>query len=192
MPNCSCASASPCAARTCGGPADVGAGGGAACWSRASQAVAPTRAPTAASSNRGLNGLNTQKRWRHWRQRSGLYINRWRTLSWACSVPPRTLPLPHCGQTSGMDLVQSYHCDCTGVGPNNLEGVHEQKFGIWCWRNMLKQTGQFRFEKITGNGLATEGQMQLTADRTKLTVLQHSISLPYVFMADWENTGRLG
>ena len=93
--------------------------------------------------------------------------------------------------TGHLDLVQSYHLDATGVGPENPEGVHEQKFGVWCWRNMLKQSGQFRFEKVTGNGLATEGQMRLDADRKHISVVQHSISLPYIFMADFENRGLL-
>lgn len=90
-----------------------------------------------------------------------------------------------------LDLIQSYHGDSSGVGPDDPEGVHEQKFGVWCWRNMLNETGQFRFEKITGNGLATEGQMRLNRDKKRLEVAQHSISLPYIFMADMENRGLL-
>lgn len=90
-----------------------------------------------------------------------------------------------------LDLIQTYHLDCTGVGPENPEGVHEQKFGVWCWRNMLKQTGQFRFEKITNNGLATEGQMRINRDTKRLEVVQHSLSLPYIFAADFQNRGLL-
>ena len=90
-----------------------------------------------------------------------------------------------------LDLIQTYHLDCTGVGPENPEGVHEQKFGVWCWRNMLKQTGQFRFEKMTNNGLATEGQMHYNRDTKRLEVVQHSVSLPYIFAADFENRGLL-
>jgi hypothetical protein len=90
-----------------------------------------------------------------------------------------------------IDLVQSYHLDATGSEIGQEEAVHEQKFGVWCWKNMLKETGQFRFEKITGNGLATEGQMRLNRDTKRLEVAQHSISLPYLFMADMENRGLL-
>ena len=90
-----------------------------------------------------------------------------------------------------LDLVQPYHLDSTGVGPDDPEGVHEQKFGVWCWHNMLKKTGQFRFEKVTGNGLATEGQMRLDAERKHLSVVQHSLSLPYIAMADMGNHGLL-
>jgi hypothetical protein len=90
-----------------------------------------------------------------------------------------------------LDLVQPYHLDSTGVGPDDPEGVHEQKFGVWCWHNLLKKTGRFRFEKVTGNGLATEGQMRLDAERKHLSVVQHSLSLPYITMFDMENRGLL-
>src|SRR5512139_3632035 len=101
MPSCSCAAASPCSAWDCGRLAETGAGG-LARSSSASQAVVPTSAATGTSSSKGLSGLNTQKRRRHWQQRSGRYKSRWRTLSWVCSDPLRILSLLHWGQVSGM------------------------------------------------------------------------------------------
>jgi hypothetical protein len=90
-----------------------------------------------------------------------------------------------------LDLVQSYHLDATSSHPGDPEGVHEQKFGVWCWKNLLRETGAFRFEKITGNGMATEGQLRLSADKKQLEVAAHSISLPYLSFADVDRDGSL-
>jgi len=90
-----------------------------------------------------------------------------------------------------LDLVQSYHLDATTSHPGDPEGVHEQKFGVWCWKNMLRESGTFRFEKITGNGLATEGQLRLTPDKKQVEVVAHSISLPYLSFADVDRDGLL-
>ncbi len=90
-----------------------------------------------------------------------------------------------------LDLVQSYHLDATSSHPGDPEGVHEQKFGVWCWKNLLRESGTLRFEKITGNGLATEGQLRLTPDKTQVEVVAHSISLPYLSFADVDRDGLL-
>jgi hypothetical protein len=90
-----------------------------------------------------------------------------------------------------LDLVQSYHLDASGSRPSDPEGVHEQKFGVWCWKNRLRETGTFRFQKITGNGMATEGQLRLGADKKQLEVAAHSISLPYLSFADVDRDGSL-
>lgn len=90
-----------------------------------------------------------------------------------------------------LDLIQSYHLDCTSAQAGDPEGVHEQKFGVWCWKNLLRESGALRFEKIVGNGLATEGQLRLTPDRKRVEVVARSISLPYLSMADVDNDGLL-
>jgi hypothetical protein len=90
-----------------------------------------------------------------------------------------------------LDLVQSYHLDATSSHPGDPEGVHEQKFGVWCWKNLLRESGTLRFEKITGNGLSTEGQLRLTPDKTQVEVVAHSISLPYLSFADVDRDGLL-
>jgi acetyl esterase/lipase len=90
-----------------------------------------------------------------------------------------------------LDLVQSYHIDSGMMRPTEPATVHQQKFGVWCWKNLLRETGQLRFEKVTGNGLATEGQMKLNRDTGALEALQHSISLPYIAMADVDNDGLM-
>jgi hypothetical protein len=90
-----------------------------------------------------------------------------------------------------LDLVQSYHIDSGMMRPAEPATVHQQKFGVWCWKNLLRETGSLRFEKITGNGLATEGQMKLNRDTGALEVVQHSVSLPYISMADVDNDGLL-
>ncbi|MFZ5830833.1 MAG: FG-GAP-like repeat-containing protein [Planctomycetota bacterium] len=90
-----------------------------------------------------------------------------------------------------LDLVQSYHLDATSSHPGDPEGVHEQKFGVWCWKNLLRETGAFRFEKVTGNGMATEGQLRLTPDKKWGEVVAHSISLPYLSFADVDRDGLL-
>ena len=90
-----------------------------------------------------------------------------------------------------LDLVQSYHLDATSSTVGDPEGVHEQKFGVWCWKNMLRETGKLRFVKITDNGLATEGQLRLTPDRKQVEVVAHSISLPYLSFSDVDRDGLL-
>jgi len=90
-----------------------------------------------------------------------------------------------------LDLVQSYHLDATSSNPGDPEGVHEQKFGVWCWKNLLRETGTFRFEKISDNGMATEGQLRLSADKKQVEVAAHSISLPYLSFADVDRDGLL-
>jgi len=90
-----------------------------------------------------------------------------------------------------LDLVQSYHIDSGMMRPTEPATVHQQKFGVWCWKNLLRETGRLRFEKITSNGLATEGQMKLNRDTGALDALNHSISLPYLSMADVDNDGLL-
>jgi hypothetical protein len=90
-----------------------------------------------------------------------------------------------------LDLVQSYHLDASGSHPGDPDGVHEQKFGVWCWKNLLRETGTFRYEKMTGNGMATEGQLRLNADKEQVEVASHSISLPYLSFADVDRDGLL-
>jgi len=90
-----------------------------------------------------------------------------------------------------LDLVQSYHLDATSSHPGDPEGVHEQKFGVWCWKNLLRESGVLRFERITGNGMATEGQLRLTPDKRQVEVVAHSISLPYLSFADVDRDGLL-
>jgi hypothetical protein len=90
-----------------------------------------------------------------------------------------------------LDLVQSYHLDASGSHPGDPEGVHEQEFGVWCWKNLLRESGEFRFERITGNGMATEGRLRLTPDKKQVEVVAHSISLPYLSFADVDRDGLL-
>jgi len=90
-----------------------------------------------------------------------------------------------------LDLVQSYHLDATYSVVGEEEGVHEQKFGVWCWRNLLRETGRFSFEKVVDNGLATEGQLRVNPQSKQVETLRRSLSLPYLSMADTDNDGLL-
>jgi hypothetical protein len=51
----------------------------------------------------------------------------------------------------------------------------------------LKETGRFPFEKITGNGLATEGQLRVNPQTEKIETVRHSLNRPYLSAADADN-----
>lgn len=88
-----------------------------------------------------------------------------------------------------LDLVQSFHVD---VSDYSLPfSPIEYRQGVFCWRSLLKETGELRFEKVTGNGLAAEAYLRL--DRATMTTepVGQAPGLPYVSLADVDNDGLL-
>ncbi len=63
--------------------------------------------------------------------------------------------------------------------------------GVFCWKNLLKETGKFRFEKITNNGLACEAYLKLDRATRNLTPVGKAPGLPYVSLADVNNDGLI-
>lgn len=55
---------------------------------------------------------------------------------------------------------------------------------MFCWKNLLKETGTLQFEKITGNGLACEAHLKLSADKRSTEPFGKAPGLPYISLAD--------
>ncbi|MBX3179939.1 MAG: VCBS repeat-containing protein [Candidatus Hydrogenedentes bacterium] len=88
-----------------------------------------------------------------------------------------------------LDLVQTFHVDVM-----DLEAPYtpvEYRQGVFCWKNMLVETGQFRFEKIVGNGLACEARLRYDREAKTLSPEGSAPGLPYVSFADTDNDGDL-
>jgi len=88
-----------------------------------------------------------------------------------------------------LDLVQSCHVDVL-----DLEAPYtpvEYRQGVFCWKNLLVETGEFRFEKVTGNGLACEARLRYDRQTKTLEPEGRAPGLPYVSFADTDNDGDL-
>jgi hypothetical protein len=88
-----------------------------------------------------------------------------------------------------LDLIQSYHVDVKDLSAPYSPIEYRQ--GIFCWKNLLAETGKLQFEKVTGNGLACEAHLKLSADKTSTEPVGQAPGLPYISLADVDNDGLL-
>jgi len=88
-----------------------------------------------------------------------------------------------------LDLLQACHVDIRD--PLSEFSPAEYRQGVWCWKNLLKETGEVRFEKIKDNGLAIEGRLRWDEDSQQLVPETPAPGLPYVALADVNNDGLL-
>ncbi|MCX7013163.1 MAG: CRTAC1 family protein [Candidatus Sumerlaeota bacterium] len=88
-----------------------------------------------------------------------------------------------------LDLIQSYHVDCAAPDLPYCPGEYRQ--GVFCWKNLLKETGQFRFENVTDNGLACVGRLKYDKAKQLYEPVEVGPGLPYVSLADVDNDGLL-
>jgi predicted acyl esterase/arylsulfatase A-like enzyme len=91
-----------------------------------------------------------------------------------------------------LDLAQAYHNDMNTMGweTHDDPGIAgKQHFGIFCWKNMFKEEGKFRFSRIKDNGLATEGWCIYNKEKQVYEPVQHSIGVPYLSFGDADNDG---
>ncbi|MGD9498811.1 MAG: FG-GAP-like repeat-containing protein, partial [Armatimonadota bacterium] len=86
-----------------------------------------------------------------------------------------------------LDLLQSYHCDVREPLLPYSPGEYRQ--GVFCWRNLLAETGELRFEKVTDNGLACEARLTYNRDRQLYEPTGTAPGLPYISLADADNDG---
>jgi len=86
-----------------------------------------------------------------------------------------------------LDLVQSFHCDVRQPLLPYSPGEYRQ--GVFCWKNLLVETGTLQFEKVTGNGLACEARLKYHRDKKLYEPLGQAPGLPYLFFADVDNDG---
>jgi N-acetylglucosamine-6-sulfatase len=85
------------------------------------------------------------------------------------------------------DLVQSYHNDMLNTEPDNPCASAHFKFGVFVWKNLLKESGSFKLEQISANGLAEWGQVKYDSTTKKVNVLQDAVRLPYLSFGDINN-----
>jgi len=88
-----------------------------------------------------------------------------------------------------LDLIQSYHVDVMDLAAPYSPIEYRQ--GVFCWKNLLAETGKLQFEKITGNGLACEAHLKLSADKQSVEPVGKAPGLPYISLADVDNDGLL-
>jgi len=88
-----------------------------------------------------------------------------------------------------LDLVQSFHVDVREPLLPYWPGEYRQ--GVFCWKNLLVETGKLQFEKVTGNGLASEARLRYDRERQIYVPEGKAPGLPYVATADVDNDGLL-
>ncbi|MCP5538926.1 MAG: CRTAC1 family protein [Akkermansiaceae bacterium] len=88
-----------------------------------------------------------------------------------------------------LDLIQSFHVDVRDPLAPNSPGEYRQ--GVMCWRNLLRETGELRFEKVTGNGLACEARLKYNREKQFYEPASETRApgLPYVSLADVDGDG---
>lgn len=90
-----------------------------------------------------------------------------------------------------LDMLQSYHVDMNGSRAEDNCASGEYRTGVWLWKNRLKESGAFGFDKVEGNGLAEEGRAVYYPGKDLYGVQASAMSLPYMFSGDVDNDGRL-
>ena len=88
-----------------------------------------------------------------------------------------------------LDLVQGYHMDTWGRVTGEYP-VAFYDYGIFCWKNVLAETGEFRFERIKKNGIAQRGKLKIRAPYD-YDVVEPAVALPFISSGDVDNDGLL-
>jgi hypothetical protein len=89
-----------------------------------------------------------------------------------------------------LDLIQSCHIDLREPLLPYSPGEYRQ--GVFCWKNLFRETGENRFEKVTGNGLAVEASLRYNREKQlyENATKAKAPGLPYLFCADVDNDGQ--
>ncbi|MBU0608169.1 MAG: CRTAC1 family protein, partial [Armatimonadetes bacterium] len=90
-----------------------------------------------------------------------------------------------------LDLVQSYHCDVRDPLAPYSPGEYRQ--GVMCWRNLFREAGELRFEKVINNGLHCEARLRYNREKQVYEPASDARApgLPYVSFADVDYDGLL-
>jgi hypothetical protein len=88
-----------------------------------------------------------------------------------------------------LDLLQSYHVDVRHPLLNYWPGEYRQ--GVMCWKNLLRETGELKFQKVTGNGLHCEARLNYNRDKQLFEPANddRAPGLPYLSLADVDSDG---
>ena len=90
-----------------------------------------------------------------------------------------------------LDLVQTYHADMTGASQNDREAAGNYAQGVWVWKNLLRETGEFRFQRVTDNGLTEYAKLRWNAEKQFYEATATGSGLPYLAFADVNNDGLM-
>jgi arylsulfatase A-like enzyme/catechol 2,3-dioxygenase-like lactoylglutathione lyase family enzyme len=88
-----------------------------------------------------------------------------------------------------LDLIQTCHVDVREPLLPYWPGEYRQ--GVFCWKNLLAETGELRFEKVTGNGLAAEARLRYDRQKQVFEPEGRAPGLPYCSLADVDHDGLL-
>ncbi len=88
-----------------------------------------------------------------------------------------------------LDLFQSCHADVREPLLPFSPGEYRQ--GLFCWKNLLAETGALKFQKVTGNGFATEARLRYNLEKQlyEPASATKAPGLPYIAVADVDNDG---
>lgn len=86
-----------------------------------------------------------------------------------------------------LDLLQSCHIDLREPLLPYSPGEYRQ--GVFCWKNLFRESGETRFEKVTANGLAVEARLHYDREKQVYVPQGKAPGLPYLFFADVNNDG---
>jgi poly(3-hydroxybutyrate) depolymerase len=89
-----------------------------------------------------------------------------------------------------LDLIQSFHVDVREPLLPYSPGEYRQ--GLFCWKNLLVETGTLKFEKVIGNGFAAEARLKYNRQKQIYEPASDvkAPGLPYIAVADVDNDGR--
>jgi len=92
-----------------------------------------------------------------------------------------------------LDLVQGYHVLLVPHVPATVPySPAEYRHGFFNWRNLLEETGEFRFEKVTDNGFADVGQLRYDHELERLVPVSEELQAPamtHLSLGDVNNDG---
>ena len=91
-----------------------------------------------------------------------------------------------------LDLLQSTHVLINGRFRHALPySPSEYRQGVFTWRNLLTDTGEFRFEKSASNGLAIEARLRFDEQQQRFVPAGEARApgLAYLFFGDVDNDG---
>jgi len=88
-----------------------------------------------------------------------------------------------------LDLIQSFHVDVREPLLPFSPGEYRQ--GLFCWKNLLVETGALKFQKVTGNGFAAEARLRYNREKQLYEPASDAKApgLPYIAVADVDNDG---
>jgi len=89
-----------------------------------------------------------------------------------------------------LDLIQLFHVDVREPLLPYSPGEYRQ--GLFCWKNLLVETGKLKFEKVTGNGFAAETRLKYNREKQFYEPASDTTApgLPYISVADVDNDGK--